>query len=449
MVTRVGEQPQPEARNASDDSRADLRERLHRAIPGGAHTYAKGDDQYPAEAPAVLVRGEGCRVWDTEGNVYVEYGSGLRSVTLGHAYAPVVEAAAAALRDGANFLRPSMLELECAERLLGLVEAADMAKFTKDGSSATTAALKLARACTGRDLVALCAQHFFSYDDWYMATTGVDAGIPRAVADLTVTFDFNDVASLEELFAEHPGRIACVFLEPERTEAPRDDFLREVAALCRREGALLVFDEMITGFRWHTGGAQAVYGVEPDLSTFGKAMANGFSVSALVGRREVMERGGLHHDHERVFLLSTTHGAETHGLAAALATMDTYGEHDVVSALHASGRRLREGVEAAARDAGVEEQFRVIGRDCNLVFETRDPDGRPSQEYRTLFMQELVRRGVLAPSFVVGWAHDDETIDATIEIVSEALAVYRRALEDGVGRYLAGPSVKPPYRRFN
>jgi len=426
-----------------------LRERLHRAIPGGTHTYAKADDQYPSEAPAVLVRGQGCRVWDTEGNVYVEYGSGLRSVTLGHAFQPVVDAAAAALRNGVNLLRPSLLELECAEQFLDLVATADMVKFTKDGSTATTAALKLARAYTGRDLVALCDSHFFSYDDWYMTITGADAGIPQAVADLTLTFGFNDLPSLERLFAEHPGRVACVFLEPERTEAPRGDFLREVEDLCRKEGALLAFDEMITGFRWHTGGAQAVYGVTPDLSTFGKGMANGFSVSALAGRREVMERGGLHHDQERVFLLSTTHGAETHGLAAAIATMAAYVEHDVVGALHETGRRLREGVEAAARDAGVDEFFRVVGRDCNLVFETRDPTGAPSQDYRTLFMQELVRRGVLAPSFVVSYSHDEKTIDETIAVVAEALAIYRRALDDGVGHYLTGSSVKPPYRKFN
>ena len=427
---------------------ADLRARLHAAVPGGAHTNAKGDDQYPAEAPAVLVRGQGCRVWDVDGREFVEYGAGLRAVTLGHAFPAVVAAAAKALEGGANFLRPTLYELECAEQLLDLV-GADMAKFTKDGSTATTGALKLARAFTGRDLVALCDGQFFSYDDWFMTTTEVGAGIPQAVADLTLTFRYNDLPSLERLFADHPGQIACVFLEPERTEAPADGFLDAVRALCDREGALLVFDEMITGFRWHTGGAQAVYGVEPDLSTFGKGMANGFSVSALVGRRDVMKLGGGGHDRERVFLLSTTHGAETHGLAAAMATMSAYVEHDVVDRLHEAGRRLREGVEHAVAESDLAEHVRVIGRDCNLVFETRDADRHPSQGFRTLFMQELVRRGILAPSFVVNYGHDDATIDATIDAVAEALVVYRRALEDGWERYVSGPSVKPVYRRFD
>ena len=275
------------------------------------------------------------------------------------------------------------------------------------------------------------------------------AGIPSGVRELSLTFRYNDLTSLEALFAERPGEIAAVILEPEKSEPPRDDFLRRVEAVCRREGALLVLDEMITGFRWDNGGAQAIYGITPDLSTFGKGLANGFSVSALVGRRDVMELGGLHHDRERVFLLSTTHGAETHSLAAAMATIDTYRNEDVISGLHDAGRRLRFGVERAAAEAGVSDYVRVGGRDCNLVFETRDADGIPSQPFRTLFMQELVRRGILAPSFVVNYSHDEAAIDLTVDAVVGALEVYRLALEDGVDRHLTGPSVKPVYRRFN
>ena len=429
---------------------AALRERLHAVIPGGAHTYAKGDDQWPANAPALLVRGQGCRVWDVDGNEFVEYGMGLRAVGLGHAYPAVVAAAEQALRDGANFTRPSLVELECAEAFLDIVTGAEMVKFTKDGSSANTAAVKLARAHTGRDLVVLCSQHpFFSYDDWFIGTTPVDAGIPAAVAALTLTFSYNDLPALEDLFRRHSGRIACVVLEPERDQRPEAGFLQGIADLCRREGAVFVLDEMITGFRWQLGGAQAQYGVVPDLSTFGKAMANGFAVSALAGRRELMERGGIRHDGPRVFLLSTTHGAETHGLAAAIATMGVYRERDVIGYLHDAGRELRPGVEAALAAAGVEGFVGVGGRDSNLGYRTLDQEGRPSQPFRTLFLQELVRGGVLAPSFVVSYSHDEDAIRQTIEAVERALAVYRRALDDGVERYLSGPSVKPVYRRFN
>jgi len=449
-VSRKSPRPGPLRPTLESPVQAGLRRRLHAAVPGGAHTYAKGDDQWPAEAPALLVHGNGCRVWDAEGNEFVEFGMGLRSVTLGHAYPSVVAAAERALRQGANFTRPSMVELECAEAFLEIVTTADMVKFTKDGSTATTAAVKLARAYTKRDLVALCADHpFFSYDDWFIGTTELDTGVPAAIAALSLRFRYNDLESLERLFAEHPGQIACVVLEPERDEPPRGGFLHAVRDLATREGAVLVFDEMITGFRWRLGGAQAEHGVVPDLSTFGKGMANGFSVSALAGRREVMERGGLRHGDERVFLLSTTHGAETHGLAAAVATMAVYREEDVVGHLHAAGRLLRTRVDEAAASAGVGDCFRVVGRDCNLVFATLDQEGRPSQPLRTLFMQELVRRGVLAPSFVGSYAHDDPTVALAAEAVAEALDVYRRALEDGVERYLVGPSVNPVYRRFN
>jgi glutamate-1-semialdehyde 2,1-aminomutase len=428
----------------------DLSERLHRVIPGGAHTYAKGDDQWPSSAPAAVSGGNGCLVWGTDGREYIEYGMGLRAVTLGHAYEPVLDAVRRELDRGVNFTRPAVIELECAERFLSFVPGADMVKFTKDGSTATSAAVRLARAYTRRDLVAFCADHpFFSYDDWFMGKTAMNAGIPAATSELSKTFRYNDLESLEAVFAENPGAVACVVLEPERTSPPADDFLARVAELCRREGAVLVFDEMITGFRWANGGAQSVYGVTPDLSTFGKGMANGFSVSALAGRRELMELGGLKTDQPKVFLLSTTHGAETHGLAAAIATMEVYAQEPVVERLHEAGARLRARVTESARAAGVADHVRVAGRDCNLVYETRDKEGEPSQPFRTLFLQELVARGVLAPSFVVSYSHTDEAIDRTADAVAGALEVYRQALEDGVEHHLVGPSVKPVSRTFN
>jgi glutamate-1-semialdehyde 2,1-aminomutase len=277
----------------------------------------------------------------------------------------------------------------------------------------------------------------------------MDAGIPDVLRSQSLTFRYNDIESLERLFDEHPGRIACVILEPEKDEPPRDGFLHRIRELCTREGAVFVLDEMITGFRWQLGGAQAEYGVTPDLTTFGKAMSNGFSVSALAGRRDLMERGGLRHSDERVFLLSTTHGAETHSLAAAIATMAIYREEDVISDLHEAGRALRSRVESVAAEAGVSDYFKVVGRDSNLTYRTLDDEGRPSQPLRTLFLQELVRRGILAPSFVVSRAHDEETIALTTEAIAEALEVYADAIENGVENHLVGESVKPVYRRFN
>jgi glutamate-1-semialdehyde 2,1-aminomutase len=210
-----------------------------------------------------------------------------------------------------------------------------------------------------------------------------------------------------------------------------------------------VLDEMITGFRWHLGGAQAHYGIRPDLSAFGKGIANGFSLSALAGRRELMELGGLRSSRPRVFLLSTTHGAETHALAAALATLAVYEEEDVVGHLRRTGEALQAGISRAADAHGLAEHFRVLGHPANLVYATRDRDRSPSQPLRTLFLQETIRRGVLAPSLVVSLAHGDEEVRRTVDAAGEALAVYRRALDEGIEGHLAGRPVKPVFRRFS
>jgi glutamate-1-semialdehyde 2,1-aminomutase len=427
-----------------------LRRKSHTLIPGGSHTYAKGDDQFPVKSPGFIVRGEGCHVWDVDDNEFIEYGMGLRAVTLGHGYRPVVEAAYRAMQLGTNFGRPSVLEVEYAERIVDLFEAADMVKFAKNGSDVTSAAVKLARAYTGRDVVGVCAdQPFFSTDDWFIGSTPMSAGIPRETREHTVKFQYNDLESVRQLFALNPERVACLIMEPVTVVEPRDNFLQATLDLCHQNGALLILDEMISGFRWHLRGAQLCFGVRPDLATFGKGMANGFAISCLIGRRDIMELGGMTHDKERVFLLSTTHGAETSALAAGMATLDEYCQEQVVERLWTQGERLRVGVNQAIEAAGVGSAFRVVGFPPNLVFATCDSEGRPSQTYRALFMQELIARGVLAPSFVVSFSHSDVDIDRTIDVVSDSLSVYRKALEDGPERHLVGRPVKPVMRSRN
>jgi len=449
VATSVSSTPDVEASEAARSYAGGkaLARRAHALIPGGAHTYAKGDDQYPELAPSFIARGAGCHVWDLDGNEFIEYGMGLRAVTLGHAFPPVVEAAARQMQFGTNFVRPAPIEVECAERFLELIPGADMVKFGKHGSDALDGAVRLARAHTGRDYIAICGDHpFFSTADWFIGATPMPAGVPESVRARTVKFRYNDLESVRALFDRYPGEIACVILEPARLDEPAPGFLEGLKAMCERQGAVLVFDEMITGFRWHRSGAQHVYGVTPHLSTFGKAIANGFALSALAGKREIMELGGYDHDRERVFLLSTTHGAETHALAAGIATMTTYRDEDVVGHLYRQGKRLRDGLAAAARDAGVQAQVECLGRDCGLIFTTRDENGNPSQPFRALFLQELIRGGVLAPSFMVSYSHTDADVDRTVDAVAGALRVYRRALEDDVERYLVGAPVKPVFR---
>ena len=427
-----------------------LQPKAHALIPGGCHTYAKGDDQFPELAPGFIARGKGCHSWDIDGNEFIEYGMGLRSITLGHAFEPVVEAAHRAMLAGTNFSRPSPLEVDLAETMLGLVDGADMVKFAKNGSDVTTAAVKLARAYTGRDLVAICGdQPFFSIDDWFIGSTEMNAGIPESVVEMTLKFRYNDLCGLRALFDAHPNRIACVLFEAEAAEQPLPGFLASVKQLCEERGAILVFDEMITGFRWHLAGAQKFHGVIPHLSTFGKGIGNGFAIAALAGKRELMRLGGVDHDRPRVFLLSTTHGAETHALAASLETIRIYRERGVIACLWNQGERLKAGIEQVVARHGLVGKFELRGRPCNLIYQTKDSADESSQAFRTLFLQELIRGGILAPSFVVSFSHSDDDIDRTIESVDQALGVYRKALENGVEKYLLGRPVKPVNRAYS
>jgi len=427
-------------------------ERLHALIPGGAHTYAKGDDQYPENLAPVISHGSGAHVWDVDGNRYIEYGSGLRSVSLGHAHPRVIEAVRRELGRGSNFVRPSIVEVEAAERFLATVPTAEMVKFAKNGSDATSAAVRLARAATGRSRVALCSDHpFFSVDDWFIGTTPMSAGIPSTTTELIASFPYGDLAATEEMLTRYPDEIACLILEPATHTEPPPGYLAGLRDLADRHGCVLIFDEMITGFRWSEAGAQGLYGVVPDLSTFGKALGNGFAVSALAGRRDLMERGGLRDsgDRDRVFLLSTTHGAETHSLAAAMAVQTTYVEEGITARLHTLGERLAAGVRDAAEAMGVGDHVVVRGRASNLVFATLDENLQPSQQYRTLFLRRLLAGGVLAPSFVVSSALDDEDIDRTVDVVAQACAVYRKALDaTDPTPWLAGRAVKPVFRRL-
>jgi glutamate-1-semialdehyde 2,1-aminomutase len=428
-----------------------LRQRAHWIIPGGAHTYAKGDDQYPVLSPGFIVNGYGCHVWDADGNAYIEYGMGNRAVGLGHAYRHVLDAVIRQLEFGANFTRPARIEVECASTFLQMVPGADMVKFCKDGSDATSAAVRLARAATGRDLIARCSdQPFFSTDDWFIGTTDMNAGIPQAVRDLTVGFRYNDLDDVRDLFARHPGRIAALILEASRGDEPADGYLRNLQTLCHQNGALLILDEMITGFRWARGGAQEYYGVQPDLSCFGKALGNGFAISALAGRREFMSLGDIHQtERPRVFLLSTTHGAETHAMAAAIATMHVYAQEPVIPHLHMQGLRLRAGIEQVIVRHGLQRFVGVTGHPACLSYFTRDRSGSPSQAFRTLLLQETIRRGVLAPSLVVSYTHGNDEIDQTIEAFDGALGVYRLALEHGIDTYLVGRPSDLVFRRYN
>jgi glutamate-1-semialdehyde 2,1-aminomutase len=427
-----------------------LQPQFNKIIPGGCHTYAKGDDQFPEFIPPYIMKGKGCRIWDIDDNEYIEYGNGLRSVSLGHAFDPIVEAACAQMKKGTNFSRPAVIELQCAEEFLSIIDGAEMVKFCKNGSDATDAAIKLARAYTGRDMVGVCTSHpFFSIGDWFIGTTSMAGGIPDTIKKMSVPFYYNDILSVKKLFEDYPNQIACLILEAHKYEEPINNFLHELKNICHQNGALFILDEIITGFRWHLGGAQKKFNVVPDLSCWGKAMGNGFAIAALAGKREFMELGGLNHNKERVFLLSTTHGAETHALAAAIATIQFYKENNVIDRLYQQGDKLAQGINQASRDLHLEDKVSVIGPSCCSVYTTRDNTNGMSQPFRTLFLQETMKRGLLMPSTIISYSHQDEDIEETVSKVHDALGVYKKALNEGIEKYLEGRSVKPVWRKYN
>jgi glutamate-1-semialdehyde 2,1-aminomutase len=429
----------------------DFQTRLLAAIPGGAHTYSRGCDQYPANAPQILERGKGAYVFDPTGNRFLDYGMALRAVNIGYAEHEIDTAAIRQIQNGNNLTRPSLIELEAAELLIELIDSVDMVKFTKNGSTSVSAAVKLARAYTGRELVARCADHpFFSYDDWFIGSTPVSRGIPRDVTEKTKLFYYNDIASLEQLIAHYPDQFACVVLEPTATEEPKEGFLQHIQQLCRKNGIVFILDEMITGFRWHMKGAQHVYGVKPDLCTFGKAMANGFSVSCVGGRRELMELGSIEFkDRERVFLLSTTHGAEMSSLGAFVATIGFMRRYKVIEHLWDYGNRLMGMMRRQAAEHGISGSFKISGAACSPYYLTIDQFGANSLGLRTLFNQEMIRNGVLMPWIALSYRHGEAELKLTEYAIDKAFIIYRRALKEGVEEYLKGPVIKPVFRKYN
>ena len=426
-------------------------ERLLAVIPGGAHTYSRGFDQFPSNAPPILARGKGAYVFDPEGRRYLDYGMGLRAVNIGYAEDEIDAAAFRQIQNGNNLPRASLIELQAAELLVDLIDSVDMVKFTKNGSTAVSAAVKLARAFTGRELVVRCAEHpFFSYDDWFIGSTPLTKGIPKETIAQTKQFRFNDIESLEAVVERHPGQVACVVLEPATSEEPKDAFLHRVQQLCAKHGIVFILDEMITGFRWHIKGAQHTYGVTPDLCTFGKAMANGFAVACVAGRREIMELGSIEFEgRERVFLLSTTHGGEMGGLGAFVASMEFMQRHAVVDHLWDYGRQLIAMMQRQASAHGIGHSFKAVGVPCSPYYLTLDAAGVNSLALRTLFSQEMIRNGVLIPWVALSFRHGPDELAATERAIELTFAVYRRALDEGVEKYLEGPAIKPVFRRYN
>ncbi len=430
----------------------EYRKQIHNLIPGGAHTYSKGDDQFPERSPAAIERGDGAMVYDIDGNEFLDCSMGLTSVSLGHAYPSVVQRVKEELDRGVNFQRPSVLEKEMAEEFLKLVGIHDMIKFTKNGSTATTAAVKLARAFTGRELVCFPSDHpFYSYDDWFIGKTSCDKGVPEVFKNFTLTYNSLDLKTLEELFLSHPNKIACVISEPEKQTPLPENYLDQIIELCHAHGALFILDEMITGFKTDfPGSIKKCKKHHPDMATWGKGIANGFSFSALTGKKEIMEIGGINRPgKEKVFLVSTTHGGETHAMAACLQTIHEFKKHNVVSHNQSIGQRLIDGTKTLIADKKLTAHITVSPTNWMVAFGFLDKENNPSPGLRTLFMQEMIARGVLFQGvFVPCYSHTNEHVDYFLLAFRESLDVYVKALENGYEKYLIGHPAKAVFRKY-
>jgi glutamate-1-semialdehyde-2,1-aminomutase len=409
-------------------------------IPAGTQTFSKGPGQYVnGVAPKYIQRAEGSHVWDVDGNEFIDYGMALGPIILGYAYPRVNQAIIKQLEDGITYTLMHPLEVELSRLLVELVPCAEMVRFGKNGSDATAGAIRLARAYTRRDKIACCGYH--GWQDWYIGSTSRNLGVPKAVCELTLQFQYNNIDSLKVIFDQNPDEIAAVILEPVNFYEPRDGFLEAVKELTQRHGALLIFDEIITGFRMALGGAQEYFGVVPHLAAFGKAMGNGMPISAIVGKAEIMRL------FEEAFF-SFTLGGEALSLAASIATIKELQETNALNHIWRMGKILLDGYNALSEELGLTHVTKCIGYPCwpEVIFnDLRVTSGRV---FQSLVQQEIVKRGILTrPGMFVCYAHTSEDINITLCAYKEALEVLREAVDAGNAEdLLEGEIIEPVIR---
>jgi glutamate-1-semialdehyde 2,1-aminomutase len=418
----------------------ELLARAERTIPLGTQTFSKSKTQFPyGVSPFYAARAQGSRLWDADGNEYIDFISSLASVTLGYNDPDVTAAVRAQLEKGVIFSLPTAVELQVSELLVELVPSAERVRFGKNGSDATAGAIRLARAFTGRDRVAVCGYH--GWQDWYIGSTARNKGVPAATRALTHRFDFNDLDSLHRLFREHANEFAAVIMEPMNVADPAPGFLEGVAEVTRKSGAVLVFDEVITGFRFANGGAQELFGVTPDLTCLGKGIANGYPLAAVVGRADIMALM------EEVFF-SFTMGGEALSLAAAAAALAKLKREPVVETLRRTGQKILDGTRERIVRHGIAGFARTSGHPSWSFLQFTDTAACSQWEIKTLFMQEVQARGILSlGTHNVTYAHSDEDVAHLLRMYDEVFPILREAVEEGaMKQYLRCRPLEPLFR---
>ena len=417
----------------------ELLEATNQVIPLASQTFSKSHIQYPESAPHFLVRGKGSHVWDVDGNEYIDFVNGLLPVILGYCDPDVDAAVVEQLKKGVIFSLPSPLEGELAELLVDLIPCAEMVRFGKNGSDATAGAIRVARAYTGRDRIAVCGYH--GWQDWYIGSTARNKGVPEAVRQLTHTFAYNDLTSLQALFDEYPNEFAAVMMEPINLDEPAPGFLEGVRDMAHRNSAVFILDEIITGFRLSMGGAQELFKVTPDLAAFGKSMANGFPIAAVVGKKELMK------EMEDIFF-SFTFGGETVSIAAAIATIKKMLENAVVDRLWQTGEKIMAGVSNLINTNHLQNVFGIKGKPPWSLLMIEDHENATSWEIKSLFKQEMLSRGVLISlSHNLSYAHSDADVKMLFGVYDEVFGIIRNALENnGVMNELVGAPIEPLFK---
>lgn len=416
-------------------------ERSSAVIPGGAQTYSKSWRQHVrGVSPIFLERGAGARVWDVDGNEYIDLVQGLLPNILGYANAAVDKAAYERTMLGHSFSLPHPLEVELAERLVRIIPCAESVRFAKNGSDATSGAVRAARAFTGRDRVAICGYH--GWHDWYIGTTSRSAGVPAAVQELSHTFPYNDLVALEKLLESQPEEFAAVIMEPFNFVWPAEGYLEGVKDLARKHGAVLIFDEICTGFHFGLGGAQTMFGVTPDLATFGKAMGNGYPISCVAGRRDIM-------DVFNEIFMSFTFAGDVSAMAASSAVLDILEHGDAYHCMDAAATALADGARVLADLAGMGSRFITQGHANWLLLRFVDEAGAEDTVLRALWLQEVTRRGVLVIStHNISAALGRAEVEDVLRAYASAFNFIGGLIADGVdiAAHLDGPVPTPAFR---
>jgi glutamate-1-semialdehyde aminotransferase len=423
----------------------ELWNRAEKIIPAGTQTFSKAPNQFVyGVAPIYLKKGNGCRVWDVDDNEYIDLCMGLWPIILGYGYPDVADAITKQAREGQTFSLMHPLEIEVSEILLDLNPWADMVRFGKNGSDITTAAVKVSRAATGRDMLARCSSSYHGWHDWYVCSTESNKGVPAFNKDLCKVFDYNDINGFKALMEKYGYNIACVILEGTTVTPPKEGFLEEVEKITHKYGALLIFDEIINGFRLAIGGATEYFNIDVDLACFGKGIANGSPVSALLGKRDVMRL------FNEVFF-SFTFGGETIGLAACKANIEVVKKRDVLEFLWKIGKELKDGLDERIKHFGLSNVVVPKGYPVRTVlqfYSASNPD-EIDLNIKSLFQQEVLKRSVLLHEYhAVSFSHSEEDIEYILDVYEDSLKILKEAVEsENVYERLEGEPVKTVLRR--